>query len=434
MSHWFEYFPGNHMWSQGMMFGIEMQTWGAAALGEIDQIGQKLKPHAGDNEKWWQEWTAMAQRVEGFAEAEEQQGHQLSAGSYYLRAAIYYFCGERFIAPSERKWETYRSCLRCFRKGIARRYPNIERVEVPYESAPERGAGAPDSGGWDRKGAHKLTVRDSGASLPTSGSHPASGNPAPPSVGTTLPAWLLKADVAGPAPAVVMFDGLDNAKEMSVLFGGVEIARRGIHVLAIDGPGQGEALRLQGIPSRHDYEVPGRAAYDYIAARPEVDAARVAVMGFSMGGYYAPRAAAMEPRFAACVAWGGHFDYHEAWMRRRKIMESGGTKLSAPPFQLPWVLGMPDMDACMKKLEGYRLAGVAEKIKCPFYCIHGENDNIVPLEFAQRLYEIVGSKDKTLKILTAHDGGSDHCQEDNRQVGVNLVADWLAERLGGKLA
>ncbi|MDP1718056.1 MAG: alpha/beta hydrolase, partial [Burkholderiales bacterium] len=285
MSHWFEYFPGNHMWSQGMMFGIEMQTWGAAALGEIDQIGQKLKPHAGDNEKWWQEWTAMAQRVEGFAEAEEQQGHQLSAGSYYLRAAIYYFCGERFIAPSERKWETYRSCLRCFGKGIARRYPKIERVEVPYE-------------------------------------------------GTTLPAWLLKAGVAGPAPAVVMFDGLDNAKEMSVLFGGVEIARRGIHVLAIDGPGQGEALRLQGIPSRHDYEVPGRAAYDYIAARPEVDAARVAVMGFSMGGYYAPRAAALEPRFAACVAWGGHFDYHEAWMRRRKIMETGGTKISAPSFQL----------------------------------------------------------------------------------------------------
>lgn len=102
MSHWFEYFPGNHMWSQGMMFGIEMQTWGAAALGEIDQVGQKLKAHVGDNERWWQEWTDMARRVEGFADAAEREGHQLTAGSYYLRAAIYYFCGERFIAPSER--------------------------------------------------------------------------------------------------------------------------------------------------------------------------------------------------------------------------------------------------------------------------------------------------------------------------------------------
>jgi dienelactone hydrolase len=385
MSHWFEYFPGNHMWSQGMMFGIEMQTWGAAALGEIDQIGQKLKGHEGDNDKWWHEWTTMAQRIEAFAGREEQAGHQLTAGAYYLRAAIYYFCGERFIAPSERKWETYRSCLRCFTKGIARRYPNIERVEVPYE-------------------------------------------------GTTLPAWFLKAGVQGPAPTVVMFDGLDNAKEMSVLFGGIEIAKRGIHTLAIDGPGQGEALRLQGIPSRYDYEVPARAAYEYMAARPEVDAKRMAVAGFSMGGYYAPRAAAFEPRYAACLAWGGHWDYHESWMRRRKIMESGGTKLSAPSFQLPWVLGMPDMDACMTKLERYRLADVASRIECPFYCIHGANDNIVPLEFPQKLFDAVGSKDKTLKVLSAHDGGSEHCQEDNRQVGVNLVADWLAERLGGTVS
>ena len=380
MSHWFEYFPTNHMWSQGMMFGIEMAAWGAASIGEIDQIGQQLRGHEGDNERWWSEWTAMAKRIEGFGDAEEAQGHRLTSGAYYLRAAIYYFCGERFLPPSERKWDTYRSCLRCFRLGVERRYPQIERVEVPYE-------------------------------------------------GTTLPAWLLKADVVGKAPAVVMFDGLDNAKEMSVLFGGVEIARRGIHVLAIDGPGQGEALRLQGIPSRYDYEVPAGAAYDWLAGRAEVDSRRVAVMGFSMGGYYAPRAAAMDPRFAACVAWGGHFDYHESWVRRRRIMESGGTKLSAPGFQLPWVLGMPDIDACMKKLENYRLAGVAEKMRCPFFCLHGENDTIVQLDFAQRLYEAVGSNNKTLRVLNAFEGGSEHCQEDNRQVGANIIADWLADNL-----
>jgi esterase/lipase len=69
----------------------------------------------------------------------------------------------------------------------------------------------------------------------------------------------------------------------------------------------------------------------------------------------------------------------------------------------------------------------------PFYCIHGENDNIVSLEFPQKLYDACGSQDKTLKVLSAHDGGSDHCQEDNRQVGSNLVADWLAQRLGGRL-
>jgi dipeptidyl aminopeptidase/acylaminoacyl peptidase len=175
--------------------------------------------------------------------------------------------------------------------------------------------------------------------------------------------------------------------------------------------------------------VPAGAAYDYLITRKEVDPARVAVMGFSMGGYYAPRAAAMDKRFAACIAWGGHFDYHESWLLRRKIQESGGTKLSAPGFQLPWVLGMPDMDACMKKLEDYHLRDVAKNLTCPFFCIHGENDTIVPVDFARRLYEAVGAKNKTLRVLTVHDGGSEHCQEDNRQVGANIVADWIADNL-----
>src|SRR5690606_32087104 len=108
MSHWFEYFPENHMWSQGMMFGIEMAAWGAASLSEIDQIGQKLRGHVGDNERWWTEWNAMAKRIEGFGDKEEALGHRLTSGAYYLRAAIYYFCGERFLPPSERKWQTYR--------------------------------------------------------------------------------------------------------------------------------------------------------------------------------------------------------------------------------------------------------------------------------------------------------------------------------------
>jgi hypothetical protein len=69
----------------------------------------------------------------------------------------------------------------------------------------------------------------------------------------------MKAPVQGRAPTVCFFDGLDSAKELSILFGGVELANRGIHTLAIDGPGQGEALRLQNIPSRYDYEVPAAA-------------------------------------------------------------------------------------------------------------------------------------------------------------------------------
>ena len=107
-----------------------------------------------------------------------------------------------------------------------------------------------------------------------------------------------------------MFDGLDNAKELSVLFGGVDLRRRGIRARdRRPGAGGGAA------PARHPEPLrlrgPGARGIRYLSKRPEIDPKRIGVMGFSMGGYYAPRAAAMEPRFAACLAWGGHWDYHE---------------------------------------------------------------------------------------------------------------------------
>ena len=152
-------------------------------------------------------------------------------------------------------------------------------------------------------------------------------------------------------------------------------------------------------------------------------------MAYSMGGYYAPRAAAFEPRFAACVAWSGHYDYHAVWVERRRVLESGGTRASAPGFQLPWVLGVPDMDAAMEKLKNYTLAGVAERIACPFLVVHGQDDAIVPVRYAKELFAAAGSTNKTLKIFTMEEGGSGHGQGDNLQLGADFVADWLAENL-----
>jgi predicted nucleotidyltransferase len=90
--------------------------------------------------------------------------------------------------------------------------------------------------------------------------------------------------------------------------------------------GRTTALRLQKIPNRPDYEAPTAVVYDYAASRSDVDSGRVAIMAYSMDGYYAPRAALSEKHFDACVAWGGHFDYHATWITRRKILEGGGIR------------------------------------------------------------------------------------------------------------
>jgi alpha-beta hydrolase superfamily lysophospholipase len=379
--NWIHSFPQNYQWSNATLITKGMAPWNAVALGEIDEVVQRLHARIKEPHAWWEEWTAMAVRIEKRADAAAAEGRHATAGNYYLRAGNYYYTGERMVPPGEQKLGIYRKCLRCFHEGLKRRHPNIEFVDVPYE-------------------------------------------------GASLPAYFMRSPVAkGPAPTIVLFDGLDNCKEMSVLFAGIELGFRGFHTLAIDGPGQGEALRLRNLPTRYDYEVPGTAAYEYVAARKDVDAKRVAIMAYSAGGYYAPRAAAFEQRYCACVAWGPHYDYHAVWEKRWNAMKAAPDNVATSHFQLPWVMGVADMDTAMEKLKKFTLAGVAERITCPMLVCWGEEDKLTSRDIAEKLYSSVGSKDKTLKIFSVEDGGFEHCQMDNRQVGTDYIADWLSARM-----
>lgn len=375
---WIDHFPGNFMWSNATLVTKGMAPYGAVALGEIDAVCERLRRRQNQPHAWWEEWEALGARVERAAAAEEAQGNRMSAGNRFLRAGMYYFTAERFIVPGPEKREMGRRAIDCQTKGILRRYPHVERVEVPY-------------------------------------------------AGVTLPALFMKAPgVSGRAPAMVAFDGLDNCKEMSVLFNGLEFAARGWHTLAIDGPGQGESLRLRDIRTRHDYEVAGTAAYDWVAARPEADPKRVGVMGYSFGGYYAPRVAAFEKRYCACVAFGAmHWNMVEWVDGIRRAVKTDAKTSAQSHFQVPWAFGARDLDQAVEMAQRFNLAGVAGRIECPFLVVHGENDRIVPLDSAKKLYDAVGSKRKHLKVFTAAEGAAEHCQVDNRQLGVDYIADWL---------
>jgi alpha-beta hydrolase superfamily lysophospholipase len=385
-STWIDHFPGNFMWSNATLVTKGMAPYGAVALGEMEPVLQRLRERQHEPHAWWDEWCALGAKLEHVADVHEAAGRTLTAGNYYLRAGMYYFTGERFIAPGDHKREVGRKAIECQTKGILRRHPHVEKVEVPYE-------------------------------------------------GTTLPAfWMRAPGVSGRAPTVVLFDGLDNCKEMSVLFAGLEFAKHGFHTLAIDGPGQGESMRLRGINSRYDYEVAGTAAYNYVTERAEVDPKKVVVMGYSFGGYYAPRVAAFEKRYAGCVAFGAMHWNMEEWVDGIRRAARSDVKSSAQShFQVPWVFGARDLDHAVEMAKQFNLHDVARDIKCAFLVVHGEDDRIVPLDSAQKLYDAVGSKNKTLKIFTAEAGGAEHVQVDNRQVGVDYIADWIQENVVDRL-
>ena len=381
-THWFEYFPGQYMWSQAMMLAFGLAAWHAADFGDVDRVGRRLKGHVGDDEAWFQEWRRIAQEAEERALEAQSRGRLVTAGDAFLRAATYYFFAERFLTHTNPdKLTAYQNSLSCLSKGAAIAIPGLEKVKVPYELA--------------HLSAYFLP--------PTNGASP-------------------------PHATVVFFDGLDISKEITVHFAR-ELCRRGLACLVVDGPGQGEFLRMQNIPSRYDYEVAASAAVDYLERRKDVDGSRLGVMALSMGGYYAPRCAAYEKRFKACVSWGAHYDYHALWVKRRKVMEAGGSQISAPNFHLPWVLGVNNMDEAMEALRPFTLKNVAARITCPILITHGEHDTIVPVENAYRLFNEISSKHKELKVFHSDEGGAEHCQVNSVQIGLAYMADWMIEHL-----
>ncbi|OGL64138.1 MAG: hypothetical protein A3J27_15025 [Candidatus Tectomicrobia bacterium RIFCSPLOWO2_12_FULL_69_37] len=382
-ANWFTYFPEDYRWSAAICGMLSGARFGQSEIGEIDQVGRRLREKLGDDEHWFNEWKWMGDRVRALGQAAEKKKNGLSAASHYLRACSYYQMGERFRTPKDKRaLDVFKASLDCFRRFVRLTdRPRIEQVEIPYER------------------------------------------------GKKLPAYFVRAENTkkAKAPCVVFFDGLDVTKELQYMRGVDDLVRRGMSCLIVDGPGTGESIRFRKIYLRHDYEAAGSAAMDYLEKRRDVDANRVAVMAISLGGYYAPRVASMEPRFKACVAWGAIWDYHETWKKR--VEASFKTELSVPGHHITWILNAKSLDEALKMLEPYRLDGVVQKMRCPFLITHGEDDKQQPLHYAQSLYKASGSKDKTLKVFTVEEGGAQHCQRDNLSIGTAYMFDWLKEKL-----
>lgn len=379
---WFQYFQGgrpeHYRWSAAFTLLLGLSPWGGSALSEVHRVGQALKDRVGDDEAWFSEFSAAGDRVAELAAEEERAGHRLTAAGAYLRACCCYQIGERFRLPKdEAALDVYRRSVTCFKRYASLTdAPSIESVEIPFD----------------------------GGALPAHYVHAAGAQ-------------------GQRSPAVVFFDGLDISKELQFCLGVQELTRRGISCLLVDGPGNGESIRFRDYPLRYDYEVAGTAAYEHLADRPDVAPGRIGVMAISLGGYYAPRCASKEPRFAACVAWGAIWDYHETW--RRRIEAAYQASLSVAGDHIAWVLGVDTTDEALKRLEDFTLAGVVEDLRCPLLITHGERDAQIPLEDAQKLYEAAGTEAKTLRVFRPEEGGAQHCQIDHSIRGISVVADWL---------
>jgi dienelactone hydrolase len=379
---YFMYFPGNYRWSAAFINMMGSIAYGGAEIGELHKIGRLLKGKAPDDDQaWFDACVKVAEGVRAYAEKWDRGGHRHAAAHAYLRACNYYQMAERFRTPKDEiGLDAYRKGVDCFHRHAALTDLEIEIVEVPYENG-------------------------------------------------SLPGYFVHAHNAkdGRAPCAVFFDGLDVTKEIQFVRGVPDLVKRGISCLVMDAPGTGEAIRFRNLYLRHDYEVAGSACIDWLEQRPDVNPKRIGIVAISLGGYYAPRCAAMEPRFAACIAWGAQWDYHATWKKR--IDASFTTSLSVPGHHIEWIMGAKSLDEALKKLEPFQLDGVMQKMRCPFLLVHGADDEQIPLGDAQKQFDACGSTDKTFRIFTAEEGGAQHCQRDYLTLVVAEMWNWFDEKL-----
>ena len=379
---YFMYFPGNYRWSAGFINMLSSAPYGGAEIGELHKIGIALRDKAPeDDEAWFHACLKVADGVRAHAAKFEHGGHRYAASHAYLRACNYYQMGERFRTPKDQPaLDAFRAGVECFHRHAALTDIKIEIVEVPFADG-------------------------------------------------SLPGYFVHAQNAKSKkpPCVVFFDGLDVTKEIQYMRGVPDLIKRGISVLVMDGPGTGEAIRFRNHVLRYDYEVAGSACIDFLEQRDDVDAKKIGIVAISLGGYYAPRCAALDHRYAACIAWGAQWDYHATWKKR--IDARFKTSLSVPGHHIMWILGVDTLDAALQTLEPFKLDGVMQKMRCPFLLVHGAEDEQIPLADAQKQFDACGSLDKTFRIYSAEEGGSQHCQRDYLTLVVADMWNWFDEKL-----
>jgi 2,6-dihydroxypseudooxynicotine hydrolase len=322
-----------------------------------------VRARAATWDDWPGAWATLGDGYRGLAGERSARGHGLSAAEALVRAAICYHFGQvvAFHLPAV-KTDLQGRKIAAFRDAAPLLAPPAIRLDIPFGV-------------------------------------------------TTLPGYLrLPADADGPVACVLLVPGLDSTKEDFATI--MEMCvRRGLAAFAFDGPGQGEVHpRLLLGDGYEDCIV---AAFDAMAARPEIDPARIGTLGRSLGGIYVVKAAAAEPRIAATVVFGGAWDLGD-WPTMPELIRAG----------FVWATGAASEEEVLACMVGATLDGCTADVKTPVLIVHGRHDAIFKAAQAERIAAALPDN----ATLWMDEAGVHCCHNHAFEYRTGMV-DWLAETL-----
>ncbi|KAB8145672.1 alpha/beta fold hydrolase [Chloroflexia bacterium SDU3-3] len=368
---------------------------GGADINECLLTGSRIVED--DLETWFLEWNRTAERIHGIADRCMAEGHPTSARDAYLRASNYYRSAEFFLhigGHDPRAEDTYDRSRACFLQALPLLPFPAEQVQIPYE-------------------------------------------------GTTLPGYLFRPDNSGkPRPTILRHGGFDSTGEEIFFHATRGALERGYNCLLFEGPGQGYVLRKQGLPFRPDWENVVTPVVDFTLTQRGVDPARLVLIGGSLGGYLAPRAAAFEHRLAACVAIDGLFSFdvpaeattvlqhaknEQESQQMLQEMQRRSLNMRWAISQGIWSFAVDTPEEFVARMARYTMEGIAQQIRCPMLVCDAERDHFFDNQ-PQKLYDAL-TCERTLLRFTAEDGADEHCHVGADHLLNQRVFDWLDSTL-----
>ena len=390
---------GNWFMDTRIAFVMDGIWSGMGNLNEILDTARRIR-HTSEL-SYFREWTKTADWVLSLAEQSMAGGHGISAGHQYLRAAQYYLAAEVMLHTNPddpRILSTYRKGGDCFFKGLTLLGEPVELLAIPYE-------------------------------------------------GTTLRGYFFRArGGSGRKPTLIVHQGYDAPVESTRHIADAAI-ERGYNCLLFEGPGQGLVLREKGLPFRPDWESVVTPVIDYIVRRPDVDSDSLILMGISMGGGFAARAAAYEHRLKILVLNPGYVSFYDLFkdilpeklvnlyeedpqvFNDKALDELGSYDVGARwgMHHGMWVFGAATPAEFIAALEAYDFTDAVPQIRATTVVMDGTGEQYGAGQ-SKRLYDLLTCP-KHFMVFTEEEHAADHCQVGAPGLATERLFNWLDDNL-----
>jgi alpha-beta hydrolase superfamily lysophospholipase len=334
-----------------------------AALGLPDEIVVAALDRVRAIDRWPLAWSWAGQRLLGESRDFVRAGRGREAARARAHAALAFHVGTWLTLDDPKTLRTLRAAsASLFRQALPATMPAVQALDIPWRAR-------------------------------------------------LLPAYLA-APVAPVAPLAVLLNGSSTSKEETIGWAGAFLAA-GIAVLALDWPGTGEAMLSTGVAADCDDMVDGIvAAIETHPLGAQIDARRLALVGFSLGAVPAVRTAALDHRVRATVAVTPPYD-PTSW-----LPAANGLLLAH------LASGFGGYQALYDLAPAFSLVPYASRLVSPLLALGAGRDLLVPPNEALRLCAAAGDRGA---LLWYPDAG--HGLYAELADWTALVAAWLRDAL-----